>query len=135
MLLKIFRVDVFEKGNFLPVTSLVYTVLTFCTTSLKFLICSTDVISFSRLHACETLISETPMYPLIYGSCSIIKHHCYVYTSYSMIIYPLINCLQDIIMHIKCEMQSPYARSMLMSYTKFIDRGRKRADELILVPD
>lgn len=75
------------------------------------------------------------MYPLIYGSCSIIKHHCYVYTSYSMIIYPLINYLQDIIMHIKCEMQSLYASSMLMSYTKFIERGRNRADELILVPD
>lgn len=75
------------------------------------------------------------MYPLIYGSCSIIKHHCYVYTSYSMIIYPLINCLQNIIMHIKCEMQSLYASSMLMSYTKFIERGRNRADELILVPD
>lgn len=38
MLLRIFRVDVFEKGNFLPVTSLVHTVLTFCTMSLKFLI-------------------------------------------------------------------------------------------------
>lgn len=93
----------------------------------------TDVELLSRLCACETLISKTPVYPLIYGICSIIKHQCYVYTSYSVIIYPLINCLQDIIMRIKCEMRSPYARSMLMSYTKFRgrQRGRKRADESI----
>jgi len=55
----------------------------------------------SRLHASETLISVTPVYPLICGSCSIIKHQRYVHTSYSVIIDPLINCLQDIIMHIR----------------------------------
>lgn len=51
-----------------------------------------------------------------------------------MIIDPLINCLQDIIMHIRCEMQSTYARSMLMGSTKFRERGRNRADELTSFP-
>lgn len=77
----------------------------------------TGVILFSRLHMCETLISQTPVYPLIYSSCSIIKHQHYVCTSQSVIIDPLINCLQDIIMHIRCEMQSTYARSVLMGTT------------------
>ncbi|KAF4793021.1 hypothetical protein TURU_115586 [Turdus rufiventris] len=39
----------------------------------------TGVILFSRLHTCETLISQTPVYPLIYGSYSIIKHQHYTY--------------------------------------------------------
>lgn len=58
-----------------------------------------DVTLFPSLHACETLISTTPGYPSIYSSCSIITHQRYVQTSYSVIIDPLINCLQDIIMH------------------------------------
>lgn len=40
-----------------------------------------------------------------------------------MIIDPLINCLQDIIMHIRCEMQSTYARSMLTGSAKFRKGG------------
>lgn len=90
----------------------------------------TGVILFSRLHTCETLISQTPVYPLIYGSCSIIKHQHYVCTSYSVIIDPLINCLQDIIMHIRCEMQSTYARSVLMGTTKLVGGERGKGEEL-----
>lgn len=83
----------------------------------------TGVTLFSRLHAYETLISQTPGYLLISGSCSTIKHQCYVYTSYTMIIDPLINCLQDIIMHIRCKMQFTYAIGLCLWVLQNSGRG------------